>query len=362
METRRHRLRTMAARPEIIVNNFLLAALVVLCIYFATQSSVFATSGNLKVILANNATVGVVAVALTLLLISGGVDLSIGSTVGLSGLIASLAAINWGFPEGAALVVGVLAGGAVGVVNGLLCGVFGFNPVIVTLGMLGVVRGGTLLIHHDQVFGLTGVLATLGNGNVFRFPVLALIALGTFALGALFIRLTTWGRYIYAIGSNRQAAFLAALPVRALPFALYVVMGLASGLAGVLLAGRLNGVAPGDQGLGLELQALTVVLLGGVAFNGGRGRLPGVFVGWIFLGVLQDGLILTNVTPFVTTLVQGGALVFAAALDTIGGALGARLGERRRVTERSEETSPHSTVVRPLNAGSADSTMANRDG
>ena len=323
-------------KPELIINNFLIVALLLLCIYFATETNNFATLENFKLILANNATLGVVVVALTMLVIAGGVDLSIGSTVALAGLIASLGATEWGMANGTAIVLGILAGGGVGAVNGLLCGVLAFNPVIVTLGMLAVVRGVTLLIHQEQVFGLTGAFETVGSEEVAGVPILALIALAVFLLGAAFLRYTVWGRWIYAIGANRQAAFLAALPVRMLPFWLYVVTGLASGLAGVLLAARLNGVAPGDQGLGLELQALTVVLLGGVAFTGGRGRLLGVFIGWIFLGVLENGLVLTNVTPFVQLVVQGGALVFAASLDTLGQKLGPGMREKRRVADQLE--------------------------
>lgn len=330
----RQLLRLERVRPEWIVNNVLLVALVVLVVYFASRSAAFLTVGNFKIILQSNATLGIVAVALTLLVISGGVDLSIGSTVGLSGLVTALSITKWGLTGLEGMVVGILAGGLIGIVNGLLCGVLQLNPVVVTLGMLGVVRGVTLLIHHDQVFGIGGPVETLGNGSVLGIPTLAVVALVVFAIGGGFLRYAAWGRYVYAIGANREAAYLAALPVRAVPFALYVATGLAAGLAGVLLVARLDGVAPGDQGVTLELQALTVVLLGGVAFAGGRGRMFGVFVGWIFLGVLENGLVLTNVTPFVETLIEGLALVFAAALDQLGSYMRTRLQQSKKTRQQ----------------------------
>jgi ribose/xylose/arabinose/galactoside ABC-type transport system permease subunit len=336
-------LRRIAARglsPDLIANNVLLLALVALCAYFTTRSSVFLTVGNAKVIAQNNGTLGIIVVAMAFLVITGCVDLSMGSTVGLSSTLTALASVEWGMPGLPAIAIGLLAGLAVGVVNGALCGLAGFNPVIVTLGMLGAVRGLTLLIHHDQVFGLDPMLTGIAATRVAGVPLIAVIALLVMIAGGVFLRLTVWGPYLFAIGANRDAAFLAGLPVRALPFAMYVVSGGLSGVAGVLLAARLNGSAPGQQGINLEMEALTVVLLGGVAFAGGRGRLSGVITGWVFLGVLENGLTLTNVSPFAETLVQGIALIMAAGLEAATSFLAPRLADRSRLAERSTPVEP----------------------
>jgi ribose/xylose/arabinose/galactoside ABC-type transport system permease subunit len=333
-------LRLKNIKPEWLINNVLLMALILMIIYFANRTSSFLDTGNFEVILQNNAILGIVAVAATFVIISGGVDLSIGSAVGMSGVITALAITSWDMSTGIAIVFGILTGTAIGAVNGVLCGFLGLNPVIVTLGMLGAVRGLTLLIHHDQVFGLNETMLHLGTGELLGVPIVSIIAILVFVAGGVFLRMTPWGRYLFAIGTNRDAAYLAALPVRALPFAMYLFCGFASGVAGVLLAARLNGASPGQQGLNLELQALTVVLLGGVAFSGGRGRLSGVLIGWIFLGVLENGLTLTNVTPFVETLVMGIALIFAASLDGIGAWLTPRLQDRNRVAEQVEAQGP----------------------
>lgn len=332
--------RASDARVDFILGNVLVLALIALVIYFTSQTASFLTSGNIQTILVNDAPLAVVVVALTLLVICGHVDLSIGSNAALSALICTLAVTKWGVPDGLGLLLGVLTGAGVGALNGVMCAFLNFNPIVVTLGMLGVVRGSTLLINQNQLFGLGGFFNTVGSGNWLGIPAILWFVVAAFALGGVFITLTPWGRHIYAIGANRQAAFLSALPVRTLPFALYVATGAAAGLSGVLFAARLDGISPGQHALNLELQALTVVLLGGVAFAGGRGRLFGVLIAWLFLATLQDGLVLLNVTPYVQQVASGAALVFAAALDALGAALTPRLAQRRRVAEQMQAAAP----------------------
>jgi ribose/xylose/arabinose/galactoside ABC-type transport system permease subunit len=324
-------IRSRLGKADVATTNVLILGLIGLGTFFATRSPVFFTVGNAKIILVNSSILAVVVVAMGLLMISGGVDLSIGSNVGLSGTLLSIAVTQWHWNPVAAIAISVLASAGVGSVNGLLCATWGFNPVIVTLGMLGIIRGVTLLTQQDPIFDLGSTFTTIGAGQVAGVPILVIFAFATFVVGGVFLVLTPWGRYIYAIGINRQAAFLSALPVRALPFFLYMATGAAAGLAGVLLASRLNGTSPGDQGMGLELSALTAILLGGVAWAGGRGKLLGVVAALLFLGVLQNGLVLMNVTPYVQLIVLGLALVVAAGLDVAGGVLAVRFQVRTKV-------------------------------
>ena len=212
----------------------------------------------------------------------------------------------------------------------MLCAFLNFSPIIVTLGMLSLLRGATLLINPIEVSGLGDAFFMIGNGSLFGVPILLIVVLSFFLLSAGFLSLTVWGRYVFAIGVNRQAAFLAALPVRSVLLVLHVATGAAAGASGVLLVSRLDGASPGSLGLQMELQALTIVLLGGVAFAGGRGRMFGVFTAWVFLGVLDNGLTLLNVPPFVQLVASGLALVFAASLDALGAFLGPRLEEGAR--------------------------------
>ncbi|MFT3855317.1 MAG: ABC transporter permease [Ilumatobacteraceae bacterium] len=318
----------------------LLAALVGLCAYFTSRSPHFFTVGNFQVIAGNYSVIAVATVGMALLMISGPVDLSIGSVVGAAGTLMALSVHDWGWPAGAAIAFAIGIGAVVGACNGLLVAVLGFNPVIVTLGTQLLVRGVLELIRDTPVFDIGSTFRTIGSGELLGLPVQAWFAIGMFVLGGLFLTVTPWGRYVYAIGINRQAAFLSALPVRALPFFLYVATGAGAGLAGMMLAARLNGASPGDQGLTFELQALTAILLGGVAWAGGRGRLSGVFLALVFLGVLENGLTLLNVSPFVQMVVRGCALIVAAGLDAMSGRLAGRLRFRARANVQRVAPAP----------------------
>ncbi|MGE0008340.1 MAG: ABC transporter permease [Parvibaculaceae bacterium] len=325
------------AQGNFLVNNILLATLLALVIFFSYRSSAFLTVSNFTVILTNYAAIGVVVAAMALLVIAGHVDLSVGSNIAFSGMITAIAITKLGAAPPAAIFAGVATGALVGAVNGFLCGFLRFNPIIVTLGMLSFLRGTTLLINPTEVYGLGDTFFFIGNGRFLGVPILLWIVGGAFVCSAIFIATTVWGRYVYAIGVNPQAAFLAALPVKTLLLGLYVATGAAAGLAGVLLAARLDGVSPGALGLQMELQALTIILLGGVAFTGGRGRILGVVTAWVFLGVLENGLTLLNVPPFIQLVASGLALILAASLDALGSYMGPRIAQRRKIAEQLEK-------------------------
>jgi ribose/xylose/arabinose/galactoside ABC-type transport system permease subunit len=319
---------------ELVINNILLLALVLLIVYFSTQSASFLTVSNFKVILTNYAAIGVVAAVMALLVISGQVDMSVGSNIGFSGMVTAITMASGEVPAAVGVLIGLGTGAGVGLVNGVLCAYLRFSPIIVTLGMLSVLRGATLLINPIEIAGLGDSFFWIGNGSMLGMPILLWVVFAVFLLSAAFLTFTVWGRYVYAIGVNPQVAFLAALPVRQVVLALYVATGTAAGLAGVLLVARLDGASPGSLGLQMELQTLTIVLLGGVAFAGGRGHIFGVFTAWVFLGVLDNGLVILNVPPFVQLVANGLALVFAASLDALGTYLAPRLEQRRRVNEQ----------------------------
>jgi ribose/xylose/arabinose/galactoside ABC-type transport system permease subunit len=330
---------------ESLTSIVLFGALVLLFVYFTARSDRFLTVGNMKVIAANYSVIAVATVGMALLMISGPVDLSIGSTVGATGVMMALAVHDWGWPAGAGILFAVAIGASIGVLNGGLVAVCGFNPVIVTLGTQLLVRGVLELIRETPVYGLGPTFRIIGAGDWLGVPIQAWFAIAAFALGGVFLRFTPGGRHVYAIGINRQAAFLSALPVRALPFSLYVVTGAGAGVAGMLLAARLNGASPGDQGLTFELQALTAVLLGGVAWAGGRGRLTGVFLALVFLGVLENGLTLLNVSPFAQMVVRGCALIAAAALDGVSSTLTARFRFRSRARAQMAPIEPEAAAA-----------------
>lgn len=299
----------------ILKDNVIIITLVVACIFFTLSANNFATLGNLRNIAINSAILAVIVVPGTLLIVSGYIDLSVGSATGLSGVLTALAASKWGWSAPASMLLGLAAGAAIGAINGALCSLLQFNSIVVTLGMLSVVRGATLMITTASLFGLGDAFAVIGRGTLLGIPIVVIVALTIFVLGGIFFTSTPGGRHIYAIGANPEAAFLAGLPVRRLPFILYVLTGLAAGVAGIMAVSRLDGAAPAQLGINLELMSLTAVLVGGVAFAGGRGSLSGVFFAVLLLGVLQNGLVLMNVPTFTQTLAEGLLLIAAAAVD-----------------------------------------------
>ena len=301
---------------HLLRDNVIILTLVVAAVFFALSTDNFLTIGNMRNIAINSAILAVVVVPSALLILSGHIDLSVGSTVGLTGTITALAVTGWEWPVQWAILAGVGVGGLVGAVNGLLCSVLNFNPIVVTLGMLSVIRGSTLLITSASLFGLGPVFAVVGRGTFIGIPLLVWFAVVAFALGGIFLRLTPWGRHVYAIGVNTEAAFLAGISVRRLPFVLYLATGVAAGVGGLMAVSRLDGAAPAQLGLTLELMVLTAVLVGGVAFAGGRGSLSGVFFAVLLLGVLQNGLVLMNVSTFVQKVAEGVLLVVAAGVDS----------------------------------------------
>jgi ribose transport system permease protein len=308
---------------RLLVDNALSLALLLLIVFFAIQNDRFLSFENFRLVALQVSIIGIVSVPLALLLISGGIDLSVGSIVGLGGM-TSAALLDSGSSVAIAVLAGLLAGIAVGVLNGGLSIFVGLSPIVVTLGSLAAVRGLAFYIGDVPIFGFPDSFTNLGSGRILNIPILVIIALGVFGIGYVFLNRTPWGQHVYAIGVNVEAARLAGISTRLLPFALYVATGAAAGLGGTLLVARLNTAAPGTLGLGYEIDVLTAILLGGVAFGGGRGRLSGVMIGVVFLGVLSNGLVLLNVRSYTQTVLKGVALVTAVGLATLVGRLETR--------------------------------------
>jgi len=299
---------------ELTLRYALLLGLVAMVVVFATTARGFLEIGNFKDIALASSIVEIIAVPSALLILSGYIDLSVGSSLALGAMVAGIL-MSDGTSPWLAAPVGIAACAAVGLLNGVLVCGFGLSSIVVTLGTLTFVRGLALSIDSSTVFGFPDGFTELGRADVLGVPFLALVAGIVFLLGWVFLERTSWGRHVHAIGVNREAAFLSGVAVRALPFWLFVATGAAVGLAAVLYAARIASVTPAISGLALELDVLTAVLLGGVAFGGGKGRMSGVLLGVLFLGVLQNGLTLLNTPTAVALMVKGLALVVAAGLD-----------------------------------------------
>ncbi|GGN12191.1 ABC transporter permease [Streptomyces fuscichromogenes] len=291
----------------------LILVLAAMVLVFQVSTGSFLAPANLSGIATDAAALAVVAVPLALLVISGYLDLSVGSTLALGGLVAGRLANEGQSP--AVAVLGALAvGAAVGAVNGVLCCYLGLSPFIVTLGMLTAVRGLDQQLFPLPLSGFGSGFAWLGGATIAGIAAPVVIAALVLVAGALFLAFAPGGRHVFAIGVNREAAHLSGINIRRTPFLLFVATGVAAALAGAVKASVLDSVVAGTSGAGFELTVLTAVLIGGVALTGGSGSILGVLLGVLFLGGLQNGLTLLNVPTFWQQMAQGTALVAGAAL------------------------------------------------
>jgi ribose transport system permease protein len=290
-------------------------ALILLSFYFSWTTGSFFTRSNLLVVLEQVSVLGMVAVPGAMLLVSGNLDLSVGSVAGLAAAAFGEFDKIFGWPMWLAFLGAVAVGAAWGTMNGVLVCYLGFSPVIVTLGGYAGAAGLAQTITSDTTrSGFGHLFDQLGNGTLAGMPVPGVIFIVVFLAGAYVWYETRTGRHLIAIGANREAANALGVSTRRLPCVVYILSGTAAALGGLIITAQLDGASV-QIGVGLELQVLTAILLGGVAFTGGRGSLWGTLAGILFIGVLDDGLILVNVGPYVADLAVGAALVVAAALD-----------------------------------------------
>jgi ribose transport system permease protein len=295
-------------------------AFVALVVIAALTSSNFLEWSNIKIVLLQSSTIGLVAVPLTLLMIAGHIDLSVGSM----GALAAVVAGHYWHSDGAAfaLVAALLVAVAVGLANGVLSSYLSFSPIIVTLGGLTALRGiANQLSGGFPEGGFGSGFAKLGGGETAGIPNPVLYCAAAFILGAFFLYQTSWGRHVRALGTNSQTTYLAGVPPRRLPLALYLATALIAAFAGLIQMSRLDSASP-TLLLGFEIEVLTAVLLGGVVFGGGGGSILGVLLGVLFLGTLGNVLILNDVSPYWFQIVSGGVLVVAAGLGGLSGLLG----------------------------------------
>lgn len=290
--------------------------LLLLCTILALSTRTFLTTDNLFNIVRNYSDIAISALGMTLVLIIGGIDLSVGSVMAFSGLICALALTALKLPVPLAVGLGVLAGGLVGLINAALIQRFHLPPFIATLGMLGVTRGVVVGVTNGQVVrSFPDAFATLGQGYVGIVPVPVIIMAIMAILIGLFLKYHVWGMYIYSIGGNETSAILTGLPVNRVKTFVYIMSGLLSGLAGILVVSRLGVSAP-TQANGYELNVIASAVIGGVSISGGgRGTILGAVLGAMIIGVLYNALVMLNVPTYWQQAFIGGIIILAAMID-----------------------------------------------
>lgn len=292
-------------------------ALVVVFVFLSIVSPVFLTSNNLFNVGVQIAVTAVIAVGMTLVIVTAGIDLSVGSVSALSGVLGAMLMVNFGLPPLLGIVGGTLVGATAGLVNGFLITAAGLSPFIATLGMLTVARGLVFVVSGGvAVFGAPGSFRLLGQGVVGPIPI-PIIALVVVALAGYFVlSRTRLGRYSYAIGSNPEAARLSGIPVNRYLLAVYVISGALAGFGGMIAASRVNSGQP-NFGVALELDVIAAVVIGGASLFGGRGTIIGTLIGAFLIALIRNGAVLLDVNLFYQQIIVGVVIWLAVYWDQL---------------------------------------------
>ena len=288
--------------------------LVALGIFFSLASPYFATWENFTNILVQSAVLIIAGTGMTLVIATAGIDLSIGSILALSSIIMA-SAMKAGVGVVAGVCLGVLSGAVMGLINGLATAGLSISPFIVTLGAAGIYRALSLIITEARpVYGMPLELRLLGTGHLGPFPVSAVLAFAVAGLAFLVLGWTRFGVNVRAVGDNPVGSYRMGVPVKRVMVWVYVLSGAAAALAGVVVTARLN-TAEAIAGLGMELEAIAAVVMGGTSFFGGEASIAGTLLGALIIGTLANGLTIINVPSYYQQLVIGVVFILAVLAD-----------------------------------------------
>ncbi|GAB3560646.1 ABC transporter permease [Spelaeicoccus albus] len=318
---------------KILLEGRAFFALLVIIIIFSLLSPNYFTVNNLLVMSQHVATFAFLGIGMLLVILNGGIDLSVGSTVGLSGVVAGYLLQGVHLPAfGVTLypavwvvvLCAVAVGALVGVINGVLVSKFGVAPFVATLGMLYVVRGAALLITDGKTYPNLQGKESLGNtgfnhvgfDSYLGIPIGVLIMVVLAIIGSILLNKTSFGRWLYASGGNERAAELSGIPIKNVKISVYVISGICAAFAGVVIASELTSANP-TTGDTFELTAIATVVIGGASLMGGRGNIRGTLVGAFVIGFLSDGLVIIGVSEYWQMVFTGAVIVFAVMLNRV---------------------------------------------
>lgn len=291
-----------------------LSGLLALAVVLWALTPHFLTISNLLNIAEQATIIAIIAVGMTFVIITGGIDLSVGSVLAFAGVVMA-SVLQRGLSLPLALMVGLGAGLCCGVLNGLLITVGRLPPFIATLGMMSVARGAALMFTEGRpISGFSESFRSLATGEVLRVPAPVVIMIGVYVMAHLVLRRTKLGRYTYAIGGNEEAALLSGINVKLYKTMVYGIAGLLSGLAAILLTARLNSAQP-IAGMSYELDAIAATVIGGTSLLGGEGTVVGTLIGALIMAVLRNGLNLLGVSSFIQQIVIGTVIIVAVLID-----------------------------------------------
>ncbi len=293
----------------------ILLAFIVVCILFGILTPVFFNPLNILNVIRQVSIIGVIAVGMTFVILLGGIDLSVGSVVAFTGIIAAGFQVKWGGSLFLSIFIPLLVGGGIGFLNGFISTKGGLHPFIVTLGTMSIFRGATLLVAKGRpISGMSKSFRFIGAGMIGPIPFPVILFLGSVIIAAIILRRTVFGRYIYAIGGNEEAALLSGIRVDRYKISAFTILGFLSALSGLILTSRLNS---GElvAGEGYELDVIASVVIGGTSMMGGEGGVYGTLIGALLIGVISNGLNLLGVQPYWQMIVRGSIIILAVLMD-----------------------------------------------
>lgn len=299
------------------------AALIILIIYFSSQSPNFLQPRNINGIFLATAVNGILALGVTFVIITGGIDLSIGTVMTFAAVMTGVFIVQYEWPVPVGIVMGILMGGLAGFLNGVMIAKMKVPPFVATLGMMYVAKGLSLLIAEARPIYFTSVegFTNIATGSIINqiipgqdIPNAVLVMFGAALVGAFILFKTVLGRYTFALGSNEEATRLSGVNVDNWKMGVYTLTGLFAGLGGLVMASRLNSAQPA-LGQGYELEAIAAVVIGGTSLSGGEGSIMGTIIGAFVISVLTNGLRIMSVPQEWQTVITGVIIVLAVYLD-----------------------------------------------
>jgi ribose/xylose/arabinose/galactoside ABC-type transport system permease subunit len=290
--------------------------LIVIVVAFGIANPVFLRFANIINILRSTSFILIIGIAMTFVLISGGLDLSVGSTVALGGVIAGLS-IKAGIPVPLSIVLALLSGWGIGLFIGFIVAIFKIPPLIVTLGMMYVIKGIVLIITKGApIFPLPDNFNIIGQGEIGGIPYVVIIAIILGIIAHIVLTQTTFGREVHAVGGNIETAYLSGIKINKIKILVYVLTGVAATLSGLLMAARLES-AQANSGTGYELLVIAAVIIGGTSLFGGAGTILGTAIGAVFMTVVSNGMVILKVSVYWQNLVIGFIIILAVGIDQL---------------------------------------------
>lgn len=302
---------------ELLRKSAILFVLLLVILVFSIMAPNFRTLSNLVVILRQVSILSIVSVGMALVLISGGIDLSVGAQIAMVGVVTSLSAVNWGISPVLSLIIGLALGALIGFVNGVIITSTRMPAMIATLAMMTLIRGaGFIICQGNSIYKIPEWYKVFAQGYVGPIPVPVIIMFAVLLIGAFLLNFTYIGRYFYAVGSNEEATRLSGLNINKIRILAYTICGFLTAIAGIVMMSRVNSGQP-KVGDGYEMDVLTACVVGGVSITGGEGKIFRVFLGVLIIGVLSNGLTIIGVDEYWQQVAKGLVLMLAVGFDSV---------------------------------------------